>query len=177
MQWDFASMGSVGRARRSSRQVGPTHNAQVRFTAALSRKRTVLYELDSLTPQNKVLFLEANGLSDIQEIPRLCRTQMFITVFARAHHWTLSWARWLQSISSYPIFIRPVLISYHLRLCLSSSFFPSDFPAEIWHKIINPFKPNDKYVPAALTISNSAFCIYIICMVLSINRDYFLIQH
>jgi len=30
-------------------------------------------------------------------------TQMFITVFIRAHHWFLSWVRWIQSTLSHPV--------------------------------------------------------------------------
>jgi hypothetical protein len=48
------------------------------------------------------------------------------------------------------------------------TFFP-------WYQtsFINPLKPSGKlYVPAALTISNSAFCIYGFCMIVGVNRDY-----
>jgi hypothetical protein len=33
------------------------------------------------------------------------------------------------------------------------------------------------YVPAALTTSNTVFCIYGFCMILTVNRDYFLKEH
>jgi hypothetical protein len=42
--------------------------------------------------------------------------------------------------------------------------------------VINPLKPSGNYVPPALTITNSAFCIYVFHMILTVNRDYFLEQ-
>jgi hypothetical protein len=43
-------------------------------------------------------------------------TRSFITVFTRALHWSLSWARWLQSIPSHLISLRSKLIlSTHLH--------------------------------------------------------------
>jgi hypothetical protein len=43
--------------------------------------------------------------------------------------------------------------------------------------MFNVLKPNGQlYVPAALKISNSAFCIYGFCTILSVNSDYFLEQ-
>jgi hypothetical protein len=42
--------------------------------------------------------------------------------------------------------------------------------------IFNPLKPNDKYVPVALTISNASFCIYMFRVILTANSDYFLKQ-
>jgi len=44
-------------------------------------------------------------------------SRMFITVFTRARHWSLSWARWVHSIPFHHIFLRSVLIlSSHLLL-------------------------------------------------------------
>jgi hypothetical protein len=43
--------------------------------------------------------------------------------------------------------------------------------------VINPLRPCDKYIPSILTISNAAFCIYVFCMILSVNRNYFLKEH
>jgi hypothetical protein len=35
---------------------------------------------------------------------------MFITMFTRAHHWYLSWARWIQSATSQPISLRYIIL-------------------------------------------------------------------
>jgi hypothetical protein len=43
-------------------------------------------------------------------------------------------------------------------------------------KNFNPLKPSGNYAPSALTINNSAFCIYELRMILSANSDYFLKQ-
>jgi hypothetical protein len=39
---------------------------------------------------------------------------------------------------------------------------------------VNPLKPNGNYM--YLMISNSAFCMYELCMILSVNGDYFFEQ-
>jgi hypothetical protein len=41
---------------------------------------------------------------------------------------------------------------------------------------INSLRPNGKYEPFDLTVSNAAFCIYWFCMVLTVNSDHFLKQ-
>jgi hypothetical protein len=38
---------------------------------------------------------------------------------------------------------------------------------------VNALKPSGNYIPPALTILNSALCMYGFCMILSINGDYF----
>jgi hypothetical protein len=54
----------------------------------------------------------ANGVG-----PFLRSCQRFIIVFTRALHWSLSWARSIQSILPHPISLRSILIlSTHLRL-------------------------------------------------------------
>jgi hypothetical protein len=64
-------------------------------------------------------------------------TRGFITVFTRALHWSLSWARSIQSTPSHPISIRPILIlSTHLRLGLPSGHLPSGFPTNILHAFL-----------------------------------------
>jgi hypothetical protein len=46
---------------------------------------------------------------------------MFIAVFTRAHHWYLSWIRWIQSKTYQTVSLRSILmLSSHLRLCLAS---------------------------------------------------------
>jgi hypothetical protein len=67
------------------------------------------------------------------------RTWRFITVFTRALHWPLSWARAIHSISPHPISLRSLLIlSSHLRLGLHSGLFPSDFLTRIIYTRVIP---------------------------------------
>jgi hypothetical protein len=57
-------------------------------------------------------------------------TRKFITVFTRALHWSLSWAKSIQFIPSHPISLRFILILFtHPRLGLPSGLFPSGFPS------------------------------------------------
>jgi hypothetical protein len=65
----------------------------------------------------------------LKNFPAYYGTRRFNTVFTRALHWSLSWARWIQSKPSHPISVRSILIlSTHLRLDLISGLFPSGFP-------------------------------------------------
>jgi len=60
--------------------------------------------------------------------------QMFITVYTRTRHWSLSWARWIQSTPSHPISPRSILIlSSHIRLGIPSGLFVSGFPTKIFY--------------------------------------------
>jgi hypothetical protein len=59
------------------------------------------------------------------------------TVFTRALHWSLSWARSIQSIQSHPIFLRYILIlSTYLRVGLPSGLLHSGFPTNILHAFL-----------------------------------------
>jgi hypothetical protein len=62
-------------------------------------------------------------------------------VFTRALHWSLSWARSIQSIPSHPISLKSILIlPARLRIGLSSGLFPFDFHTNILHSfLISPF--------------------------------------
>jgi hypothetical protein len=52
---------------------------------------------------------------------------MFITAFTKALHWSLPWARLIQSISPHPISLRSILMLSHSRSGLSSGLFPPSF--------------------------------------------------
>jgi hypothetical protein len=67
----------------------------------------------------------------LKNFPTFYGTRRFITLFARARHWSLSWARWIQSISPYPISRKPISVLFsHLRQDLPSGLFPSSFPTK-----------------------------------------------
>jgi len=60
---------------------------------------------------------ETNNHSASEEITAFRGTRRFITVFTRAPHWSLSWARWIQSATSHLISLRSILLLFsHLRL-------------------------------------------------------------
>jgi hypothetical protein len=62
----------------------------------------------------------------LKTFPTFYETQKFITVFTRALHWSLPWAKIIQSITPYPISLRSIFIFYsQLRLGLPSGLFPS----------------------------------------------------
>jgi hypothetical protein len=83
------------------------------------------------TPRSRVL-LEKLTVTQLLKFRTFYGTRRFITVFTRARHWSLSWARWILSTSSRPLPLRSILIlSYHLCLGLPSGVFPSDFPTNI----------------------------------------------
>jgi hypothetical protein len=65
----------------------------------------------------------------LKNFPAFYGTRRFSAVFTRALHWSLSWAKSIQSIPSHPI---SILISpTHLRLGLPSGLFPPGFPTNI----------------------------------------------
>jgi hypothetical protein len=94
----------------------------------------------------------------LKNFPTFCVTRRFIAVFTTALHWSLSWTRAIQSLSSYPITLRSILILFiHLLFGL----------------------------PSGLTISFNILkfsilpteCICMSHMILAINIDCFPIQH
>jgi hypothetical protein len=87
--------------------------------------------------------------------PTFYGNRRFITVFTRALHRFLSWARWIPSAPSHPISLRSILLlPTHLRLGLPSGHFPSGFPT------------NSLYVfmLLALPISSSLTCVIVIIL-------------
>jgi hypothetical protein len=52
----------------------------------------------------------------VKKFPTFYATQRFITVFTRAYHWSLSWARWIQSTPSHQISLRSILIHSNITL-------------------------------------------------------------
>jgi len=73
----------------------------------------------------------------VQKIPAFYRNQSFITMFTRACHCSISWARWIQSTPSQPISLRSILtLSSHLYKGLPSAFLPSGFLTKILYALL-----------------------------------------
>jgi hypothetical protein len=65
----------------------------------------------------------------LKNFPAFYGTRRFVSVLTRALHWSLSWARSIQSIPSHPISLRFILILFtHLLISLPSCLFPKGFP-------------------------------------------------
>jgi hypothetical protein len=77
----------------------------------------------------------------LKNFPGFYGTRSFITVLTRAIHWSLSWARSIQSLPSHPISLRSILIlSTYLRLGLPSGLFPSGFPTNVLYAFFSPIR-------------------------------------
>jgi hypothetical protein len=64
------------------------------------------------------------------------RSRLFIVVFTRALHWTLFWARWIQSTSSQPTLPGYIILSSHLRHGLPRGLLPSGFRTKSLHGLL-----------------------------------------
>jgi hypothetical protein len=80
----------------------------------------------------------------------------YFTRNRRALHWSLPWARSIQSIPSHPVSLRSSLIqSTYLRLGLPSGLFPSGFPTNISYAFLfSPFMLHTLPVSSSLTSSS-----------------------
>jgi hypothetical protein len=87
----------------------------------------------------------------LKNFPAFYGNRRFITVFIKTLHWSLSWARPIQSISPHSIFPTSILILFtHLRLRLPSSLFHSGFPTNILYAFL--FAPIRATFPAHLLL-------------------------
>jgi hypothetical protein len=82
-------------------------------------------------------FWEAASRAATQELPNILWNPMVKYRFYRALHWSLSWAKSIQSIPPQSISLRYILIlSTHLLLGLPSGLFPSGFPIGILYAFL-----------------------------------------
>jgi hypothetical protein len=87
------------------------------------------YSFNELILRSWALLERKSVVQPLDSFPVFHRTRRFIISFTRAFHLYLSWSRPIQSIPSYPISKRSILmLSIHLRLGLPSGLFPCGFP-------------------------------------------------
>jgi hypothetical protein len=106
----------------------------------------------------------------LKNFPAFYETRWFITVFTRALHWSLSWARSIQSIPSHPFSLRSILIlCTHLRLNLPSGLFPSGFLTKILYSFLfstirvtcpshPPWLDHSNYIWRRVQLMTSSLC-------------------
>ena len=112
---------------------------------------TVLYCTDCPTnSMQQCIFSEANSFSATEEITGILWKPTFSAAFTRARHLSLSSAKLLQSTSSLPVCVRPILIlSYTVRIGFPCSPISSDFPTKTLYRLSSPLS-----VPHAPPISS-----------------------
>jgi hypothetical protein len=113
------------------------HNISVLIvteTTSASHRTCTLTQINWLFPWSSVLLGESRVTQLLRNLPTLCGTQRVITMFTKAYHWSLSWARWIHSMPPYPISLVFILIlSFYLRLGLPSGLCSSGFPTKTLH--------------------------------------------
>jgi hypothetical protein len=63
-----------------------------------------------LTPWSRVLLDKSPVSQLLKNLPTFYGTRRFSTMFTRVLHWSLSWARWIQSISLHPFYYLPIYV-------------------------------------------------------------------
>ena len=103
-----------------------------------------------LTPWCRVILEKLTGLQLVKKFPAFHGARRFITALTSVRHPSISWASQIQSIYPHPTSWRSILIlSTHLRLGLSSGFYPAGFPTK---SLYPPSSPIRSTCPAHLIL-------------------------
>jgi hypothetical protein len=87
----------------------------------------------------------------LKNFPAFYGTQRFITVFTRALHWSLFWARSIQSIPSHPVSLRSICSPTYVLVFPMVSYLLAFPPVSYMHSFSPPFALH------ALPISSSTW--------------------
>jgi hypothetical protein len=94
----------------------PPHPQYVSMVWCIVKHSTIL-PFTYLTACSRILLINLTATQLVYTFPAVYGTRRFITVFIKARHWSLSWARCIQSKHFQHISLRSILIlSSHLRL-------------------------------------------------------------
>jgi hypothetical protein len=89
-----------------------------------------------LTTSSRIVLRKPTVTQIVRRFPAFCGTRRFITVFT-SRHWSLSWARRIQSTTSDPSSLRSILIlHFHLRLGVPNSL-PFRYSDQILYVFLN----------------------------------------
>ena len=84
------------------------------------------------TPWSRVLPEELTGSQLVNKFPAFNGTRRFITAFTKASHFSLSWARLMQSMSPFHFMNIHLVLSSYRNMCLPSVWYLSlRFPHQI----------------------------------------------
>jgi hypothetical protein len=109
----------------------PTTPWKLSFTA----KPTCMPQSSNSTEQSP---WEADSQLARQKFTPFYGTRRIITIFTKVRHWSLSWASWIRSISSYRIYLRSILIlSSYLRLGFLSYLGFASLPLKFYQNFVS----------------------------------------
>jgi hypothetical protein len=121
----------MNRSREIICAVSVTQMGETRYTHKILVGKSTSLTHSLIHSWNWALLEKLPIAQPLKKFPAFYGTRRFITAFTRALHWSLSWARSIQSLPSHPTSLRSILIvSTHLRLGLPSGLLPSGFPGK-----------------------------------------------
>jgi hypothetical protein len=113
---------------------------QYAFMALCSVKKSTGTTLPLLIPWSTDLLEKLTVTQLVKTFPAFYGTRSFITVFTRVRHWSLFWARWIQSTPPHTIYLKSILIlSFYLRLIFRIVSYFLGFSTEFFLLISEEF--------------------------------------